>query len=426
MLTKATAVTASFALAIIAASAAPASAQIAGTGITAFEDARIIVGDGRAIESGTLVVDGAKLAQVGRTVDVRLPAAARRVSLAGKTVMPTLIDTHTHLSHTRDALTKDLLHRAYFGVSAVMSLGQDTGELLPMRDEAIPGAARYFSAGRAITTPEPGCNMTPYWITTEAEGRKAVRELVAEKVDIIKIVVDTWWGRYKKMSPELYAALIDEAHQHGMRITAHIRDLEDAKGLIRAKVDAFAHGVRSSDVDDEAIALYKSDPKLVVVPTLPSRGVRLDLSWLRDSVPSALMAQLEAVNTDKPDVQAAFWIQARNLGRVAAAGVRIALGTDANTSWAPHNQMADMVLAGMTPMQVIVAATRNSAAFLHMDDAGTLEAGKVADFMVLDGNPLDEITNTRRISAVYLHGALLDRRLGWGGGVPGHSQLCTP
>jgi imidazolonepropionase-like amidohydrolase len=163
-----------------------------------------------------------------------------------------------------------------------------------------------------------------------------------------------------------------------------------------------------------------------VVPTLPNRGVKTDLSWLRDSVPPALMAQLEAVNTDRPEVQAAFGIQARNLAKVNAAGVRIAFGTDANTSWAPHNQMADMVLAGMTPMQVVVAATRTSAEFLRMPDVGTLEAGKSADFMVLDANPLDDITNTRRIAAVYLRGAAVDRGPGKGGGVPGHSQLCRP
>ena len=421
-------VAASFALAVIAGSALPARGQEPATGVTAFEGARIIVGNGRGpIENATLIVDGARIAQMGRAADVTVPAGARRFSLIGKTVMPAVIDTHTHPSHTREALTLDLQHRAYYGVGAIMSLGQDTGgELLAMRGEPIPGAARYFSAGRGITSPLPGCSAAPYWITTEAEGRKAVQELAAQKVDIVKIYVDDWWGRHKKLTPALYGALIDEAHNRGLRVTAHIRDLEDAKGLLRAGVDAFAHGVRTIDIDDELVAMFKQHPSVVVVPTLPNRGVRTDLSWLRESVPPALMAQLEAANTDRPDVQAAFGIQARNLGRVNAAGVRIAFGTDANTSWAPHNQMADMVLAGMTPMQVIVAATRSSAEFLRMPDVGTLEGGKSADFMVLDANPLDDIANTRRISAVYLRGAAVDRGPGKGGGAPGHSQLCQP
>jgi imidazolonepropionase-like amidohydrolase len=421
-------VAASFALAVIAGSALPAQGQEPATGLTAFEGARIIVGNGRGpIENATLIVDGARIAQMGRAADVAVPAGARRVSLIGKTVMPAVIDTHTHPSHTREALTLDLQHRAYYGVGAIMSLGQDTGgELLAMRGEPIPGAARYFSAGRGITSPLPGCSAAPYWITTEAEGREAVQELAAQKVDIVKIYVDDWWGRHKKLTPALYGALINEAHNRGLRVTAHIRDLEDAKGLLRAGVDAFAHGVRTIDIDDELVAMFKQHPSVVVVPTLPNRGVRTDLSWLRESVPPALMAQLEAANADRPDVQAAFGIQARNLGRVNAAGVRIAFGTDANTSWAPHNQMADMVLAGMTPMQVIVAATRSSAEFLRMPDVGTLEGGKSADFMVLDANPLDDIANTRRISAVYLRGVAVDRGPGKGGGVPGHSQLCQP
>jgi imidazolonepropionase-like amidohydrolase len=89
--------------------------------------------------------------------------------------------------------------------------------------------------------------------------------------------------------------------------------------------------------------------------------------------------------------------------------VRITLGTDGNRPWGPHEEMADMVAAGMTPAQVIVAATRNSAEFLRLADTGTLQAGKSADFIVLDANPLTDITNTRRISQVVLRGAAVDR-----------------
>ena len=158
--------------------------------VTAYEGARLIVGDGRVIENATLVVDGAKIAQAGAAADVRVPAGATRVNLAGKTVMPMIIDTHVHLSDTRDALIRDLKMRAYYGVSAALSMGTDPYDLLDMRGQTIPGAARFLSAGRGITMPEPGRTTAPYWITTEAEGRKAVEELAAHKVDIVKIWVD--------------------------------------------------------------------------------------------------------------------------------------------------------------------------------------------------------------------------------------------
>jgi hypothetical protein len=185
----------------LAACAVPVSEQ----SVTAYERARLIVGDGRVIENATLVVQDAKLAQVGRAVDVRVPAGARRVDLAGKTVMPMIVDTHVHLSETREALIRDLRQRAYYGVSAALSMGTDGYDLLDLRNQEIPGAARFRSAGRGITTPEPGRTTVPYWITTAAEGRKAVAEIAANKADIVKIWVDDRDGKYKKLTPECMA-----------------------------------------------------------------------------------------------------------------------------------------------------------------------------------------------------------------------------
>jgi imidazolonepropionase-like amidohydrolase len=216
-------------------------------------------------------------------------------------------------------------------------------------------------------------------------------------------------GTVKKLTPDIYTAVIDEAHKKGLRTISHIYTLEDAKGTLRAGLDAFAHGVRDKDLDDEFMAIVKQHPNLVLDPNMPDRGVPTDLSWLRDSLPAADFQRLEAANKNNAEANAFWSIQARNLKKMNAAGVKIVVGTDGNTPYAPHIEMEDMVAAGMTPMQVIVAATRNGAQFLRMNDAGTIEANKSADFIVLDANPLDNITNTRKISSVYLRGAQVDR-----------------
>jgi imidazolonepropionase-like amidohydrolase len=381
---------------------APVSNAVVYTG------ARIITGDGSAaIENGTLIVEDGAITNIGGNMEA--PAGARVVNLSGATIMPMMIDTHVHLSTDRDSLIQDLRNRVTFGVSAAMSLGADFGDdVFQVRDETIAGAARYFTAGRGITRPEEGRAPTPHWVSTEEEARAAVQAETTLNVDIIKIWVDDRNGNYEKLTPALYGAIIDEAHLNGTRVSAHIFNLSDAKGLLEAGLDAFAHGVRDMDIDDEFVAMVQARPEVVLVPNLPGRGVPTDYSWLEGYVSDDQLQQLMAA-TVNPQAQEAFGIQARNLDRLNDAGMRIAVGTDGNTAYGMHVEMEDMVASGMTPAEVIVAATSSGAEFLGIDDSGTLAQGMSADFIVLNANPLDDITNTREIRDVYFQGELADR-----------------
>ena len=382
-----------------------------GADVTVFEGARLIVGDGSApIEDAVFVVEGDRFTQAGRRADVEVPGGATRVDLSGKTVMPALVNTHVHLASTRDDRVDQLQHMAYYGAGLVVSLGLDSGDVpFEMRDEAVPDGALSRTAGRGITAPEVGRTEVPVWITNEAEARTAVQALADRQVDLVKIWVDTRGDQYEKLSPDLYGAVIDEAHMHGLRVTAHVFTLEDAKGLLRAGIDAFAHGVRDQDVDDELVALWRERPNVVLVPNLPNPGVAVDLGWLSGTVPADRLQEMQEASRDRPAAQESFGIQARNLARLNQAGVTIAFGTDGSTPWAVHQEMEDMVRSGMTPAEVIVAATRNSAELMQMTNIGTVAVGKSADFIVLDANPLDEITNTRRIATVYLRGMEVGR-----------------
>jgi imidazolonepropionase-like amidohydrolase len=423
-------------LLLLAASLWYATAQQSGA--TLFEGARLITGDGTApIENSAFLIENNRFTKIGRKGQIQAPAGASHFDLTGKTVMPAIVNAHNHLgwaiiktgeigkeTYSKENLIDHLRRSAYYGIGALMNFGTDPGDVaFQVRAETIPGAALFRTAGRGMALPNAGPG-AEYWkpvaygVTTEADARKVVRELAAKKVDVVKIWVDDRNGTVKKLPPSLYRAIIDEAHKNNLRAAAHIFYLEDGKDLLRSGIDGFTHGVRDRDVDDEFIQLLKTKPNVFITPNLPEHGASPeDFAFMSETVPAKEVQRLrDAQDKRSPDAvkraQAFFDLQSRNLAKVNAAGARIALGTDSGTTvgWDAHQELADMAAAGMTPSQVIVAATKTAAEVLRIDQLGTIAAGKSADFIVLNANPLDNINNTRKIANVYLRGKQLDRQ----------------
>jgi len=415
----------------------------AASSATVFEGARLIVGDGSAaIEDSAFVVERGWFTQVGRRGTVTAPAGATRVDLSGKTVIPALVDGHSHIGYQKGVSTSvknysrenilDHMYRfAYYGIAASQAMGSDFGDMpYDVRRDILsgkyPDAARFLTAGRGLAPLSEIANdnmrHAAYVVSTEEGARAEVRELASRGVTLVK----TWVRAEPKMPPELYGALIDEAHRNNVRVAVHSTGLADAKGLVRAGIDVFAHMI--DEVDDELVALLKQHPNTAVLPSLAAPRLGTGYApWLNPLDPLLAVTQpadhiklfrdrvAAGTPASRKRAEEAWDKLAKGVVKLKAAGVKLGLGTDGGgqnggyVGWTAHAELENLVAAGLTPMDVITIATRNTAEILRLEELGTVVPGKSADFDVLDANPLDNITNSRRISRVYLRGHEVDR-----------------
>jgi imidazolonepropionase-like amidohydrolase len=391
--------------------ATTASAQSERT--KAFTGATLIDGTDRApVANATILVRDGRIVAAGAATSIKIPSDAEHISLDGTTVIPGLISAHGHVSSPDDLRTY-----AAYGVTTVFSLGDEPPSVFAVRAaQSTPSLdrARVFLAGPVLAP------------TTPDDARARVANDAEQKVDIVKIRVDDNLGTTRKMPPDVYRAVIDEAHKRGMRVAVHLFYLADAKAVLDAGADYIAHSIRDADVDDDVISKLKQR-NICLSPTL----MREVSTFVYESTPPFFSDSLFLAHAnpewvaalEKPEAQqamrastsaqrykVALEVAKRNLKRLSDAGVPIAMGTDTGPrgrfqGYFELMELEQMVSAGLLPRQALSAAARDAARCMKLDrDLGTIEPGKWADFVALDASPLSSIANVRRISSVWIAG----------------------
>lgn len=403
--------------------------------------------DGETLSGpATVVLEGAYIRAVGPRGSVPVPPGARVVDYTGKTILPGLIVAHAHVGHTRglemgpEFYTRELVaqqldrYQAY-GVVAVNSLGMNPPLFYTLRRElnGHTSGADLYGAGPGLGAPQgappPQMKIADDQVArprTAEEARALVRDMAERGVDMIKLWVDSMGGKQPKLAPAVYRAAIDEAHRNGVKAAAHIHDLEDARALAEAGIDVIAHGVRDQRVDDAFIQTLKARG-IWYIPTVQldeanyiyaEHPAWMNAPFFRAAVDPELQRHFEdptwqretLASPEAAKARQAVAINQENLRLLHEAGVKLGFGTDSGAlphripGFAEHRELELMVQAGLTPAQALRVATRNSAELLGLKDRGQIAPDMLADLVVLDADPTEDIRHTQRIHTVWRRG----------------------
>ncbi len=367
----------------------------------------VIDGTGAPPRPATILIQDGRIAGVG--ANLAIPPQAALVDARGKTILPGLLDLHTHLLADGGATGVDwgkaLKLYLIYGVTTVADMSTYPEQFEPMRAlirDGLP-APRVLMAGRFSTPGGHGAeggrgDFHTQLVSTPREARAAVRRFAAYKPDIIKVFTDGW--RYgfdtdmTSMNEETLKALVDEAHACGLKVVSHTVSAARAAIATRAGVDVINHGIGDANLDRETLQLM----------------ARHNTGYVQT------LAVYEPRSANVVEARKKRWVNLMaNEPLALAAGITLGAGTDAGMPGTPHGvstlrELELMVQGGLTPLQAIQAATLNNARLLGVDsDRGSIAEGKLADLVLLGGNPAESIENIRMVERVWLGGKEQDR-----------------
>ena len=439
------------------------SGQVWAGEILALTGGRIIDGNGGPpLEEAAVVIQGSKITAIGPASVV--PAHARVINLDGKTLLPGLIDAHIHIGgsgggsvdpreFTPTAVENSLLSYLKFGVTTIYDMAAHPS-LNSMKSALEAGelmGPRLYGNGFGITAPgshpirlitELGLleYLGPFYFQVDnlADAREAIRKISVQQVDGIKLFhsrVEAGTTRFdadmEKLKPDILHTLIQEAHDRSLKVYAHTSLPSEAREFVEAGGDVVVHSIHMAETGANEVFELMVERDVAYIPTLAvfeggytSKPGSFFSAQQHDKVWDVLLASITApgsvvlASREVPglvnDRERSLEISMANLGRALQAGVRIAMGSDAGNAGMLHGatilrELQLMNEAGMTQMQVLVAATRNGAEVIGRgEELGTLEAGKLADIIVVNGDPLQDLSVLGNVELVVKNGKIID------------------